>query len=398
MRIIVDNGAYTLRNMGDVAMLQVALRRLRLQQPRAEFQILTTRPDLLERYCPGTLTLAVESRDAAYDPGRAAGSSRREVWTRLKRRWGIYPRRAREFREALARADAVVVAGGGFLNDLNPLQTRAVLRMLAEAGLRGRPTALFSQGLGPLDNPELVGLLGEACRAGARVALREARRGPQILTRAGAGREQWVVTGDDALELAWEHPLAAGGRAIGFSVRRTDYAGLQDPHLDGVRRAVERLAQRHQTRLVALPVSFNSFEDDSHTIARIVGLEAPAEPLDDPAAVIRAASGCRLVVTGTYHAAVFGLAQGIPCVCFYASPYYRDKMEGLADQFPAGCEFVDLREAGAGERIEAAAERLWGRADELRASVKARAGEQVALGRRFYEGLFQAKPCVIRAP
>ncbi|HRT08731.1 MAG TPA: polysaccharide pyruvyl transferase family protein [Candidatus Paceibacterota bacterium] len=387
MRIIVDNGAYTLRNMGDVAMLQVALRRLRLQHPDAECRVLTTRPDLLGRYCPGTLPLAVASRDAAYDPARPAGSARREAWRRFKRRCGLYPRQGREFLQALAGADLVVVAGGGFLNDLNPLQTRAVLRMLADAGARGQTTALVSQGLGPLENPELVGLLADACRAGARVGLREARRGPEILARAGVGREQYRVTGDDALELAWERPATPGGQAIGFSVRQTDYAGVQDPHLEAVRRVLERLLQRHHTRLVALPISFNSFEDDCRTIARVTGWEPPADPLDDPATIIQAAGTCRLVVTGTYHAAVFALAQGVPCVCFHASPYYRDKMEGLADQFPVGCEFVDLGETGAEVRLEDAATRLWSQAGELRAALKARAGEQVTAGQRFYQDL-----------
>ena len=75
MRIIIDNGAYTLRNMGDVAMLQITVKRVRTLVPDAELMILTTSPELLRRYCPGTFALTVESRDCGYEQLRPAKSN-----------------------------------------------------------------------------------------------------------------------------------------------------------------------------------------------------------------------------------------------------------------------------------------------------------------------------------
>ena len=42
---------------------------------------------------------------------------------------------------------------------------------------------------------------------------------------------------------------------------------------------------------------------------------------------------CRLVVTGSYHAALFALSMGVPAIGIATSRYYEDKFLGLADQF-----------------------------------------------------------------
>src|SRR5437016_8487756 len=97
MKIILDNGAYTLRNMGDVAMLQTTVKRLRAMVREPELMILTTAPDLLERYCPGTTALSVKSRDFGYESDCPARSDWKETWSRLKLRWGSIPAEAGEF-------------------------------------------------------------------------------------------------------------------------------------------------------------------------------------------------------------------------------------------------------------------------------------------------------------
>ena len=51
-RILVDCGDYTCGNLGDVAMLQVALRRLREVFPDASLEVLTDDPGALAVHCP----------------------------------------------------------------------------------------------------------------------------------------------------------------------------------------------------------------------------------------------------------------------------------------------------------------------------------------------------------
>jgi polysaccharide pyruvyl transferase WcaK-like protein len=386
MRIILDNGAYTLRNMGDVAMLQVTVKRLRAMVREPELMILTTSPDLLQRYCPGTVALAVKPRDCAYESDCPARSNWGETWARLKLRWRSLPFEAREFQKTLEGAEAVFLCGGGFLNDINPYQTRPVLRMLTDAARRGKRTALFSQGLGPLESPELIALLRRTCETGVRSALRESLHGPEIMKRARAKPGQYAITGDDAVELAWEREPARNGNKLGFSVRQVGYSAIESRHLQTTARALQALMKRLGTEIVPLPVSFNTHERDHEIIAQVTGSAVPQEVTDTPEALIHATAECRVLVTGTYHAAVFGLALGIPCVCFYVSIYYRNKMEGLARQFLAGCEVVDLNAPDACEELVKCAERLWDASGSLLCSgLRKSAQEQVHCGRRFYQ-------------
>lgn len=388
MRIILDNGAYTLRNMGDVAMLQTTIKRLRALIPRPELMILTTSPKLLPRYCPGTAALTVSSRDCAYGAQVAARSDWSETWARLKLQWRQVPPEAREFQTALEGAEAVLLCGGGFLNDINPHQTRPVLRMLADAARRGKRTALFSQGLGPLDSPELLFLLRRACEAGAHTALREGLCGPGIMARVRAKPGQFSVTGDDAVEPAWECGPAANGKALGFSVRQVAYSEIESSHLKIIAETLQQLVKRLGTRIVPIPISFNSHERDHEAIGRVIGPEMPTEGMDSPETLLRATAECRVLITGTYHAAVFALSLGIPCVCFYVSRYYRNKMQGLAGQFPGGCEVVDLRLPDAGDKLLKSALSFWERVgSSLCSALRESAENQVQSGRRFYRAV-----------
>ena len=91
--------------------------------------------------------------------------------------------------------------------------------------------------------------------------------------------------------------------------------------------------------------------------------------LDSPQDVIRRVGECRVVVTGSYHAGVFALSQGIPVVGLSRSDYYDDKFLGLADQFGPGCCLVALDEAGTAHALVARVRELWREADELRQRI-----------------------------
>ena len=386
MRIILDNGAYSLRNMGDVAMLQTSLKRVRAMVREAEVMILTTNPDLLPRYCPGAIPLSVESRDSLYRSDLPAQSHWAETWARMKQRWGRVQPNAFPFQQAMGQADAVFLCGGGFLNDINPYQTRPVLRMLRDAALQGKRTAMFSQGLGPLGSPELIMLLRRMCHAGTPIALRENLYGPEILARAHAEPGQFSITGDDAVEMAWEAGPAENPKALGFSVRQVAYSGIESPHLEALALALKDLSRQLSTSIVALPVSFNSHERDHEVIAQVIGSQSPRHELESPESLIAEVARCRVLVTGTYHAAVFALARGIPCVCFYVSTYYRSKMEGLAAQFPGGCQVVDLEADQPRERLVGATMRLWDKSSkELCVGLRKQAETQIELGKSFYQ-------------
>jgi colanic acid/amylovoran biosynthesis protein len=194
-----------------------------------------------------------------------------------------------------------------------------------------------------------------------------------------------VITGDDAVEMAWARGQASDGDALGFSIRQVSYSEVEARHLEIVGRTIAELRNRLVVRTVPLPVSFNTHERDSEIVAQVTGTAVAPLAMDTPEMLIAAASECRVVVTGTYHAAVFALAQGIPCVCFYVSAYYRNKLEGLAKQFPGGCAVVNLESEGAAERIVNGALTFWETGDAaLGSRLRRSAEEQIQSARSFY--------------
>ena len=92
-------------------------------------------------------------------------------------------------------------------------------------------------------------------------------------------------------------------------------------------------------------------------------------------------------MTGSYHAAVFALAQGIPAICVFNTEYYGNKFGGLADEFGDGCVVVDKRRPDFVAALVAAIEGAWERADEVRPSLLRAAVAQIAAGNEAYARL-----------
>jgi colanic acid/amylovoran biosynthesis protein len=101
-----------------------------------------------------------------------------------------------------------------------------------------------------------------------------------------------------------------------------------------------------------------------------------------------------LVVTGSYHGAVFALAQGIPAVGLAGSEYYVAKFRGLAEQFGGGCEVVGLDQPRLEARLEAAVEDGWRSMPALGPRLVRAAERQVAHGRDAYRDLHR----IVTAP
>ena len=90
-------------------------------------------------------------------------------------------------------------------------------------------------------------------------------------------------------------------------------------------------------------------EEDLNTIATMTAEYPDVMPSAVPTSwvdVFEQIGFCRVLITGSYHAGVFALAQGVPSICVAQSQYYVDKFVGLADQFGEGCRVIQLQESG----------------------------------------------------
>lgn len=414
-RVLLENSSYGHRNAGDAAMLRAAVDRLRGFFDGAEVRVLTTAPDQLRDLCPTAcpvdLTVQPPGFTRSLVPIRwrrgrrfqEAVRCRADEWAGRLGRWsdrlaGLARAGMPAHRAAFARylaeldaADLVVATGGGFVTDAFPHHCRAVLMTLLLAAGRGKPVAMTGQGLGPLTSRPLTRLARAVFPRLAVVGLREGVASPALATALGAPADRVVVTGDDAVEFAYSlRPDALGG-AVGVNLRVARYSGVSDGEAGGVRAVVLGLAERASAPVLPVPISWYPQEDDLGSFRRLF----PGVPVDpaaaaagpDPDATARLAGRCRVVVTGSYHAGVFALAQGVPVVGLAKSAYYVDKFEGLAGQFPDGVRVARLDDPAGPAAVAKAAEDLWAAAPGLRAGLLASAAAQVEAGRAFYRRL-----------
>jgi colanic acid/amylovoran biosynthesis protein len=282
------------------------------------------------------------------------------------------------------------------------------LQLLDMANRRGVPTAIFGHGLGPLTDPEIFARAREILPRVGLVALREGRTGPSLARALGVAPERVVVTGDDAIELAFESRPDGLGAGIGVNVRVSRSAGVGPETLERLRPLLQAFARSRGVALLPVPISFNerasaraadpkengrSVPDltDSGSIRELLSgwdeTSDGGESLRTVRAVIEQVGRCRIVVTGAYHAAVFALSQGISTVCLARSDYFAEKLLGLADQFGRGCEVITLDGSDLEARLSDAMSRAWDDADDVRPRLLDAARRQIDCGQEAYRRL-----------
>ena len=410
LRVFIEFGSYHCLNVGDLAMLQVVVARLRKRYPQATVHVTNAAPERLRRACPDVIAVMPEPSENRGDQGYLPASVRRVVTSGPLRRPRLRPLRrvlasttARppyqrepdggshgDVLEVLREADLVLVSGGGAMTDAFLPHPLMILDRLELGTLLGKVTAMVGQGIGPIGDPLLAARMRAVLPSVDLIALRERRAGAPLLQTFGVSPERLHMTGDDAIELAYEHARISDGtnlaNAVGVNLRRAEYSGVSPELAMMVAEVLGDHARRRASELLPVPISHHPGESDATTLGAILGGDGGAA-LQTPLEVIEQVARCRLVVTGSYHAAVFAVAQGIPAVGLSGSAYYADKFGGLADLFPEGCSVVALDAPDARERLAAAVERGWDQATATRTALLSAAERQVDASRAAFMSL-----------
>jgi len=396
-RVFVDHSGYDLLNIGDTAMLKATVTRLQERWPGARIQVVTTSRERLAALCPGTdpIVLVPDRGPIGWLPGRVRGGVglryKRAVSARPWAAWRFSPG-AGQLLDALRRCDLAVCSGGGFVNDSFLLHASGVLAALRSVQRRGVVTAMLGQGYGPLNNQALEELASQVIPQLALISLR-GPRGQQAVSELRAGRDAPVVSGDDALELAGAGQPAVGS-ALGVNLRATAYTGLQ-PRLAGqIASITETAAAAAGMPLRGLPISWHADGEDWRALAGAFGADSAVArtgwSVRDIGSLAEAVAGCRIVVTSSYHAAVFALARGIPVLGISSTPYYDGKFGGLRELYgPRAVCVLAVSEGGWPDRLR----HLVRAAVELdpgeRAATAQRSVELVSASRGVYAALFE---------
>ena len=396
-RVFIDHSGYDLLNIGDTAMLKATVTRLQDRWPGARLQIVTTSRERLAALCPGTdpIILMPERGPMGWLPDRLRGGIglryKRAISARPSAAWRFSPG-AGQLLDALRECDLAVCSGGGFVNDSFRPHATGVLAALRSMQRRGVLTAMLGQGYGPLANPPLAELAGTVIPQLTLISLR-GPQGQQAVSELRDGRGEPVVTGDDALELAGAGRLAAGA-ALGVNLRATGYTGLE-PRLAGqIASLVAAAAGGMDLPMRGLPISWHRDGEDWRALAGAFGANSvvarTGRQVRDITSLATAVAGCRIVVTSSYHAAVFALARGIPAVGISSTPYYDGKFGGLRELYgPRAVSVVAVSRADWPDRLRSLMRAAVELDDDARAAVAERSAELAGMSRGVYEALFE---------
>ena len=217
MRILIDCSNYFLdnENHGDRAIYQVMVRRLTTMWPAATIHFITLDPDLIERNCPGVRPLVLTERHN-WEMFPAAlvrrSRSRRGVFLgglRLQPRCRALchtypPHDIQRFAKTLREADLVMATGGGYFSDCFAKHAEGLLDTLQGGLYFGKPTVLMGGGFEPVQDAGLQAKARAVLPCLDLISCREHVTGPALLRDMGVPNERVLVTGDDAVELAFD--------------------------------------------------------------------------------------------------------------------------------------------------------------------------------------------------
>jgi polysaccharide pyruvyl transferase CsaB len=351
---VLISGYYGFGNVGDEALLEVIVQRLRATYPGGAIDVLSADP------AGTTARLGVEST-----PRADLGAVRR----------------------AVERADVVLSGGGGLLQNVTSLRSLIYYAGIIRLATRARKrTMIFAQSIGPLDFWGRA-VVKSCCRGIAAATVRDERSHrllagllPGVRVERTADPVFLMEPDDTPLDLRAEG-LDGAGPLVVVSVRRWPHNEATVALLVAT---VDRLASEHGAQVVFVPLGGASDADVSTSVirrAKSAPLLLPSVTLGQAAQIIGRAS---LVVGMRVHALIIAARLGVP---FTAVPY-DPKVTSLLDdlRYPLAPLFVPgekTREEDVIARIDDA----WRRRDELAAHLRAIAPETEQLALRNFEVL-----------
>lgn len=413
MRIVIQPSGLRCLNVGDQAMLEVAYERLRAKWPKAEICVFTLAPDEIRRRLPGAIPIAPDGRDQCFDlrlfgrlskPGyplwKVFAGLEELAFERAPAVQGLAARAKMKARGAITAAniistiqstDLFVFSGAGMITDAFEYEAAECLELLALAKRFGGRAAILGHMFGPVTNEHLKAVCQRVLPIVDLISVREQVTSLPFLAGCGVRVEDVRVTGDETLEFIDANRAPASERnALGVNVRISYYSGLTPAATRLLCSTIHSLAVQFGAPLEPLAVAHHA-EDDDALALRFIGSSAQmAIESSGPETALGFAhrvAKCRLVITGSYHAAVFALAQGIPAIGLAFGPYYEAKFKGLRDLFGDGCRYVDGSKPGWDEQLQKTAADLWRNAHCWRDELLEAASTQVAKSRAAYDEL-----------
>jgi polysaccharide pyruvyl transferase CsaB len=332
------SGYYGFGNLGDEALLEVIVGRLRARWPACAVDVLSGDP-------AGTAkTYGVEATPRM-DLGRV--------------------------REAVGRADVVLSGGGGLLQNVTSLKSLVYYAGVIRAAVRaGKPTMIFAQSIGPLDfwGRHIVRAF---CKGIATATVRDERSRvlltsllPGVPVERSADPVFLLGPAGEPLDLAAEGLAGDDGPLVVVSVRKWQGSEATSRALAGV---VDHVAAKYDARVAFLPMGGPPDAEVATTIIRRCAsapVLLPDYPLGHAAQVIGRAS---LVIGMRLHALIIAARLGVPFLALPYDPKVTALLEDL--RYPVAPLFVPGQPLPPPDEIERRDQASSTRRDELAAHL-----------------------------
>lgn len=350
MRALLS-GYYGFGNLGDEALLEVIVDRVRRRLPGVELDVLSATPqETAQRYGVATT-----------------------------QRWEM-----RAVRDAIQRADAVVSGGGGLLQTATSLRSLLYYASVLREGVRAkRKTMIFAQSIGPLDRIG-AGLVRRFCRGVDRATVRDERSRAllaELLPDTPVERTADPVFLYDAPAADLEREGLGGGPYAIVSVRETPALAA---NLGTLARVADRLHARHGIRVAFLP--FAGAKDAAASTSVIRACASAPMLLPEPTLARAAAivAGAQVVVGMRLHALILAARASVP---FLAVPY-DPKVEALVDDLVYPLPSLPLARRGTPPAdADALVDQLVSQREALRSHLNAQLARVTALAERNFDVL-----------
>jgi polysaccharide pyruvyl transferase CsaB len=348
------SGYYGFGNLGDEALLQVIVERLRRRWPDCGVDVLSA------------------------DPPQTARAYGVEATPRMD---------LGEVRGAIERADVVLSGGGGLLQNVTSLRSLLYYGGVIRSAVRaGKPTMVFAQSIGPLDFWGRA-IVRNFCRGIAAATVRDERSRselqrlvPGVAVERTADPVFLFEPGTEPLDLAAEGLAGDDAPLVVISVRKWT---ANDATIGALANVADRLAGQHGARVAFLPLGGPPDAEVSSAIVRRCAstpVLLPEYPLAQAAQVIARAS---LVIGMRLHALIIAARVGVP---FLALPY-DPKVTALCEdlRYPAGPLFVPGKPLPPAAEIARRLDDGWARRGELAAHLRSVRAEVVRLAERNFD-------------
>lgn len=371
LKILIENGTYDCHNAGDLSMLKVCIERVHELFPTSEIYTVTESAEELLNVSDKTQAISfLTGRSLWLQPRNIFGPAHKllpvsdslvdDVELAFKRKYplmslGIMKWRYRKdpvkkstvesFIKTLKSFDIVILSGGGYITDSFENHSSKLLETLIIADRFSIPFYLFGQGIGPISSKKLSHLSKLVLPKAKLIALRERLKGPKLLEKLGVNNQNIVITGDDAIEIARSRKSNSEGHSLGLNIRFASYMGVTSDIANTIVSITENFAAEIGTKIIPVPISWHKDENDLKQTSKLLNnfKHDNDENLETIEGLITQIDKCRIIITTSYHAAVFGLANGRTVIALIASEYYVDKFRGLADMFGSGLQMIDLK-------------------------------------------------------